>query len=127
AGAGDRQGAGNAGKNSPLELLISPDPNIFDGRFANNAWLQELPKPLTKISWDNAALIAPATAKHLGLDTSERFSGGTTSTEVVELRLGTRTVRAPVWIVPGQAENTISLQLGYGRGRTGRVGAGVGA
>ena len=119
-------GRAQSPKTPSLELVFRPDPNLFDGRFANNAWLQELPKPLTKISWDNAALIAPATAKPLGLSQAERFSGGTTSTELVDLRLGSRTVRVPVWIVPGQAENTIALHLGYGRSRIGRVGSGVG-
>jgi molybdopterin-containing oxidoreductase family iron-sulfur binding subunit len=127
AGSDGRPAAGNALEDgSSMQLLLCPDPNLFDGRFANNAWLQELPKPLTKISWDNAALIAPATAKRLGLTGSERYSGGTTSTELVELRLGARSVRAPVWIVPGQAENTVALHLGYGRSRIGRVGTGVG-
>ena len=120
----DQRQAGD--EKSPMELLMRADSNVFDGRFANNAWLQELPKPLTKISWDNAALIAPATAKRLGLSDTERYSGGRTSTELVELRVGTRTIRAPVWIVPGQAENTVALQLGYGRSRIGQVGTGIG-
>ncbi len=99
-----------------MELVFRPDPNIGDGRYANNGWLQELPKPVTKLTWDNAAYVSPATAQHLGVE----------STDVVELRLDGRSVRAPVWIVPGQAGNSITVHLGYGRARAGRVGNGAG-
>ncbi len=127
AAVNERPATANPGADgSTLELILRADPNLFDGRFANNGWLQELPKPLTKISWDNAALIAPATAVRLGITSAEKYSGGATSTELVELRLGNRVVRAPVWIVPGQAENTVALHLGYGRTGIGAVGTGVG-
>jgi MoCo/4Fe-4S cofactor protein with predicted Tat translocation signal len=99
-----------------LELLIRPDPHIQDGRFANNAWLQELPKPFTKLTWDNAALISPAMAQRLQL----------TNEEVVELRYRGRSVRAPVWILPGQSDDCVTVHLGYGRSRAGRAGDGVG-
>jgi MoCo/4Fe-4S cofactor protein with predicted Tat translocation signal len=99
-----------------LEIVFRPDPSIWDGRFANNGWLQELPKPLTKLTWDNAAFISPATAERLGLSTGD----------VVELTYNGRTVKAPVWIMPGQANDTITLNLGYGRERVGQVGNGVG-
>jgi molybdopterin-containing oxidoreductase family iron-sulfur binding subunit len=99
-----------------LEVVFRPDPTLWDGRFANNAWLQELPKPLTKITWDNAALVSPATAERLGV----------TNEDVVELRFGGQARRAPVWIMPGQAENSITVHLGYGRTRAGRVGTGAG-
>jgi MoCo/4Fe-4S cofactor protein with predicted Tat translocation signal len=99
-----------------LELVFQPDPTIWDGRFANNGWLQELPKPLTKLTWDNAALVSPALAERLGLHNEE----------VVELRYRGRMVRAPVWIMPGHAEDTVTVSLGYGRWRAGRVGTGVG-
>jgi molybdopterin-containing oxidoreductase family iron-sulfur binding subunit len=98
------------------EIVFRPDPTIFDGRFANNGWLQELPKPLTTLTWDNAALVSPAAAQRLGLQNED----------VVELRHGGRALRAPVWIQPGQAEDTVTLHLGYGRERTGRVGARAG-
>ena len=95
-----------------LEILFRGDPTIEDGRWANNAWLQELPKPLTQLTWDNAALISPelASQRHL--------SNG----EIVELRLQGRSIRAPVWVTPGQAAGSVTLHLGYGRRRAGRVG-----
>ena len=101
---------------SSLELLLRPDPTIWDGRFANNGWLQELPKPLTKLTWDNAALISPATAQRLGLDNEN----------VVELRYQGRTMRAPIWLMPGHVDDAVTVHLGYGRWRTGRVGRGTG-
>jgi molybdopterin-containing oxidoreductase family iron-sulfur binding subunit len=99
-----------------LEISFHPDPSIWDGRFANNGWLQELAKPISKLTWDNAALISPALAQKRQLSTGD----------VVELRFKGRKVRAPVWIMPGQAENSVALHLGQGRTRTGRVGNGVG-
>jgi MoCo/4Fe-4S cofactor protein with predicted Tat translocation signal len=109
-----------------LEIIFCPDPNIFDGRFVNNAWLQELPKPLTKLTWDNAALVSPATAKRLGITQDTGWRGGDVHAEMVELRLHGRAVRAPVFILPGQAENTVTVHLGYGRARAGRVGSNIG-
>ena len=99
-----------------LELLFRPDPTIADGSWANSGWLQELPKPLTQLTWDNAVLISPALARQ------HTLSNG----ELVELRLGERTLRAPVWIMPGQAARSITLHLGYGRTHAGRVGNGQG-
>ncbi len=99
-----------------LELIFRPDPTVWDGRFANNGWLQELPKPLTKLTWDNAALLSPTTAARLGLRNEE----------VVELHYQGRTVRAPVWIMPGHADDAVTIHLGYGRWRAGRVGTGTG-
>jgi MoCo/4Fe-4S cofactor protein with predicted Tat translocation signal len=104
----------NAG--SGLELLIRPDPHVYDGRFANNAWLQELPKPMTKIVWENAAHMAPATAERLGLHHSE---------EIALIYRG-RSIRAPLWVLPGMAENCVQVTLGYGRTRAGKVGNGLG-
>jgi molybdopterin-containing oxidoreductase family iron-sulfur binding subunit len=69
-----------------LEIVFTPDPSVWDGRFANNAWLQELPKPVTKLTWDNAALVSPATALRLGLSNEE----------LVDLSYRGRSVRAPV-------------------------------
>ncbi|TFY97195.1 4Fe-4S dicluster domain-containing protein [Ramlibacter humi] len=104
--------AGGAG----LVAVFAPDPSAHDGRFANNAWLQELPRPFTKLTWDNAALLGPATARQLGLRKGDR----------VRLRAGTRSVAAPVWVQDGHAEGVLTLPLGYGRDNAGRVGDGVG-
>ena len=99
-----------------IELLFRPDDTVWDGRWANNGWLQEAPKPLTKLTWDNAALLSPATAEHLHL----------TNGDVVTLRLDGRSVEAPVWISPGQADDCCSIALGYGREKTGHVGSALG-
>jgi MoCo/4Fe-4S cofactor protein with predicted Tat translocation signal len=99
-----------------LEVALRPDPTVWDGRFANLAWLQELPKPVTKLTWDNAVLISPATARRLEL----------TSGDVVELRTGERSVRAPVWVLPGHADECLTVHLGYGRARAGKVATGIG-
>ena len=99
-----------------LEIVFRPDPTIYDGRFANNGWLQEAPKPITKLTWDNTAQLSPATAQKLGLANGD----------VVHVVLNNRGVEAPVWIVPGQANNSVTVHLGYGRRRAGRVGNGVG-
>ncbi|HEX7970420.1 MAG TPA: TAT-variant-translocated molybdopterin oxidoreductase, partial [Stellaceae bacterium] len=99
-----------------LTLLFRPDIALWDGRFAENGWLQEMPRPFTRLTWDNAAMIAPATAERLGL----------AEADTVELSLDGRKLRAPVWILPGQAPDCITLPLGYGRSRAGPVGSGVG-
>ncbi len=99
-----------------LEIEFRPDSTIGDGQFANNAWLQELPKPLTKITWDNVAAISPSTAGRLNLSNGD----------VVELTVRERTLQAPVWVLPGQSEDCVSLTLGYGRTRAGQVGTNVG-
>ena len=101
---------------SQMALLFRPDPTIWDGSYANNGWLQELPKPLTKLTWDNAAMFAPADAARLGVTTED----------VVELTLDGRKVRAPVWVLPGQAEGCVTVHFGYGRTRGGRVANGAG-
>jgi molybdopterin-containing oxidoreductase family iron-sulfur binding subunit len=91
--------------------------------------LQELPKPLTKLTWDNAALLSPATARRLGLAEELIVTGGPhggVETEVVELVYQGRSVRAPVWIEPGQADDTVTVYLGYGRTRAGQLGTGLG-
>ena len=108
-----------------LEIVFQADPTIYDGRFANNGWLQELPKPITQLTWDNAALMSPATAKELGVGPGSYEHGGEHGgfqTDVIELNLDGRKVRAPVWIMPGHAERSITVYLGYGREHAGRVG-----
>ena len=104
------------GQAEGLTVLFRPDPTIWDGRYANNGWLQELPKPLTKLTWDNAAMIAPSTAQKLGVQTED----------VVELTLDGRKVLAPVWVLPGQSESCVTVHFGNGRARGGRVASGAG-
>jgi len=98
------------------ELTFPPSLAVFDGRFANNGWLQELPDPITKLTWDNAALISGSSAADLGVTTGD----------VIALEAGGRTVEAPVFVLPGQADGSIALALGYGRTAAGRVGTGRG-
>jgi molybdopterin-containing oxidoreductase family iron-sulfur binding subunit len=110
-----------------VEVVFRPDPSVYDGRFANNPWLQELPKSLTKLTWDNAALIAPATADRLKLIPRMRNSQDVASrVPIVELQRGDRKLRIPVWLTPGQAEDTLTLHLGYGRTRGGQVADRIG-
>jgi MoCo/4Fe-4S cofactor protein with predicted Tat translocation signal len=99
-----------------FEVEIRPDPTIGDGRYANNGWLQELPKPMTKLTWDNVAYVSLNTADELKLK----------SGDLIDVMVADRSVRAPVWVMPGQPDRCISLTLGYGRTRTGRVGTGIG-
>jgi molybdopterin-containing oxidoreductase family iron-sulfur binding subunit len=99
-----------------IELVLRPDPTVLDGRYANNAWLQELPKPLTKLTWDNAVLLSPGTAERLGVR----------SEELVEIVGPVRTLSAPAWILPGHADGCATLHLGYGRRRAGNIGSGSG-
>ncbi|HEX4589811.1 MAG TPA: 4Fe-4S dicluster domain-containing protein, partial [Gemmataceae bacterium] len=117
------------------EIVFRPDPTIHDGRFANNAWLQELPKPLTKLTWDNAALVSPATAKALGLKDAEGWHGGPHGelvAETVDLSYSSasggdyRLDNVPVMILPGHPDGTVTLHYGYGRTSAGQVGSGTG-
>jgi molybdopterin-containing oxidoreductase family iron-sulfur binding subunit len=104
-----------------LELVLRPSPAVHDGRFANVGWLQELPDAVTKMTWGNAALLAPKTAKGLSLENEDGVK------VKVPVMGSTAEVELPVWIVPGQAEGTVVVHLGYGRRAAGRVGTGVGA
>jgi len=99
-----------------LEIVFRPDYNLYDGRFANVGWLQELPRPVTNLSWDNAAQMSYATLNKNGL----------AEHDVVELSVNGLKVLAPVFAVPGHPDNTITLTLGQGRSRAGRVGSGYG-
>ncbi|MFN2530283.1 MAG: 4Fe-4S dicluster domain-containing protein, partial [Pyrinomonadaceae bacterium] len=120
--------AANAQTSNPstggFDIVFRPDPSIYDGRFANNGWLQELPKPLTKITWDNAALVSPNTARKLGLETNIGRKGGDVYVDTLRITHRGQTIgdAVPAWIMPGQPDNVITLHLGYGRKRTGRVG-----
>jgi molybdopterin-containing oxidoreductase family iron-sulfur binding subunit len=99
-----------------LELMIRPDPYLLDGRHANNAWLQELPKPISRLTWGNAVFIGPKTSAALHVQEGD----------VVELKRAQVSATAPVFVLPGQAEDCALVHLGGGRSRAGRVGNGVG-
>jgi len=107
---------GSQAAQTGLEIVFRADPCVWDGRFANNAWLQETPKPHTKITWDNAIYVSPRTAERLKIENQD----------LVELRYRGRNVRGPAWVVPGQADDSVTVFLGYGRGRAGRVGTRAG-
>jgi molybdopterin-containing oxidoreductase family iron-sulfur binding subunit len=107
---------GSAGSPGDLEIVFVPSPALHDGRFANDAWLQELPDPLTKLTWDNPTLVSPRTAETLGL----------TNGDVVRVDYAGRSIELPVWLLPGMADGVVALTLGYGRQATGRIGSGVG-
>ena len=99
-----------------LELTFRLDPSIWDGRFANNGWLQELPKPLTTLTWDNVAMVGLKLAEQQGLQNGD----------VIELSYKGRKLSAPVWIMPGQPDESVAITLGYGRSKAGSVGDGAG-
>ena len=147
---GSGGGAGSGVTPTPLppasgdiEFTIVPDPSIYDGRFANNGWLQELPNPLNKVTWENVALVSPKTAKDLGLNRGndpEEISGGERGTafintwgsnmsaDMVTVTYNGGTIKkgVPVWIQPGQPDGVVTLFMGYGRTRAGKIGTGAG-
>ena len=99
-----------------LTAVFRPDPCVWDGSFTTNAWLQETPKPLTKVTWDNVVMVAPALADELGLENGN----------AVEVEVAGRHVTGPVWAMPGQDRHTVALFLGYGRGFAGEIAEGLG-
>ena len=99
-----------------IEINFRRDPTIYDGRYANNGWLQELPKPVSKLTWDNAALVAPGTA-----EAHELQSG-----DIISIAHEGRTLKMPVWILPGHAKDSLTVFVGYGRTRAGGLGTGTG-
>ena len=101
---------------SSLEVIFFRDAKVDDGRYANNGWMQELPEPITKMTWDNAVLVSRKTAKELGV----------VNGDVVEISLNGKSVKGPIWTQPGMADYSLGLALGYGREKAGRVGTGVG-
>jgi MoCo/4Fe-4S cofactor protein with predicted Tat translocation signal len=118
-----------AANGGTFEIAFRPDPTIYDGRFANNGWLQELPKPLTRITWDNAAMISPSTAQKIGLSYTIDSTGGEhgqVHVDMTEIAYQGRKVKAATWIVPGLPDDTVVLHLGYGRRQAGQVGTGLG-
>jgi len=96
-----------------LEVVVRQDPKLLDGRFSNNAWMQELPDPVTKIVWDNVAVMSPATAEDRGLEVN--YSQDNFYADRVELAVGGETVELPIWIQPGHPDDSITVHLGYGR------------
>jgi MoCo/4Fe-4S cofactor protein with predicted Tat translocation signal len=111
-----------ARKESDYELHIVPDPNIYDGRFANNGWLQELPKPQSKLCWENFAIVSPATANAIGFSDAERAPlNNELETRRVKIRYRGRDVVLPLWIVPGHPSGVVTVSLGYGRKNGGRI------
>ncbi len=112
-----------------IEINFRPDPTIYDGRFANNGWLQELPKPVSKLCWENAVIMSPKTAKANGLSVEPRWTAGERGrleVDIVELKFKGRPVKGPVWIQPGHADDSITVHLGYGREQAGKVGSNIG-
>ncbi len=99
-----------------IEIIFRPDPNVYDGRWSNVGWLQELPKPVTNLSWDNAAIVSGEMLTRLGLEEDD----------IVELTVGGGKVKAPVIVAPGHPDNSVTVYLGYGREFAGRVGSGAG-
>jgi len=107
---------GAAASGSGYEISFHRDPYVLDGRYANNAWLQELPRPVTRLTWDNAVVMSPKTADDLKVDDEDR----------VAVDYNGHTVWGAVWRLPGQPDGSIALSLGYGRTRSGRAGNGAG-
>ncbi len=99
-----------------LELTFDRDAKVDDGRYANNGWMQEAPDPITKLTWDNAATIGPATARKLGVETGD----------VIELSVAGLALEIVALVLPGQADGSIAVPLGYGRAHAGKIGSGVG-
>jgi molybdopterin-containing oxidoreductase family iron-sulfur binding subunit len=105
-----------AREHDDFQVVVLPDPCIWDGRFANLGWLQELPKPISKLTWSNVIGIAPAVAEQLGVRNGD----------TLEVLLPREVLRGPAWVEPGQAPGVIALYAGYGRSRAGQVGNGLG-
>jgi MoCo/4Fe-4S cofactor protein with predicted Tat translocation signal len=110
-----------------LDIIFPPDPTVYDGRFANNGWLQELPKPITKLAWDNAALMSPATAFNLNLAPKGIIERAFEANDkIINITVGKNSLKAAVTVVPGHADDTITLHLGYGRTHGGNLANGTG-
>ena len=127
--AAANQQSATSNQQSAIEVSFRNDPSVLDGRFANNGWLQELPKPITKLTWDNAVLVSPATAAKLRAAESPAFQGGEHGqiiSDVVELAAGGRTIRGPLFEVVGHPDDCATVHLGYGRTRGGALALGAG-
>ena len=102
--------------NDKFEIVFCPSSSVYDGRYANNGWLQEIPKPVTSLTWDNAALISMKVAKKLNIKNGQ----------MLEINVGNNSIKIPAFITPGQNQKSITLELGYGRKFSGRIGNEVG-
>jgi molybdopterin-containing oxidoreductase family iron-sulfur binding subunit len=112
----DRLSRSSKNGDGGLEIVFRPDPTVWDGSYANNGWLQETPKPITKITWDNAIMISPRTAFDMGL----------VNESMVQINYNGGSIQGPLWVLPGHADNSITVYLGYGRTQAGQVGSGIG-
>jgi len=123
---------GEGGSQTPrggLEISFRNDPCVLDGRFSNNGWLQELPKPITRLTWGNAVFVSPATAQRLRANQYPAYQGGEhgqTIGDVVDLKFEGRSVRGTLFTVAGHPDDCVTVNVGYGRTRAGGVGTGVG-
>jgi len=125
AGNLDLKPVSPAPSGAELEINFRPDSALYDGRYANNGWLQELPRPVTRISWDNAAYVSLETAKRLQGEKSPRWIAGERGrmeVTVLELDYKGKKIKLPVWALPGHPDNVVTVHLGFGRERAGRVG-----
>src|SRR5207342_3163422 len=112
-----------------LEIAFRLDPSILDGRFSNNGWLQELPKPITRLTWDNAVMASPAMIDRLKEEGYLSMQGGEHGqyvSDVVTVNYQGRSVRGPIFAVVGHPDDCITVHLGFGRTRAGHVGNGAG-
>jgi MoCo/4Fe-4S cofactor protein with predicted Tat translocation signal len=103
-------------RSAGLEIVYRPDPAVGDGALSNNAWLQEMPKPQNKMTWDNAVWFSPQSAQRYGVTTGD----------IVKVGVGGRNIDGPVWIMPGHADESVTVHFGYGRTRAGKVADGIG-
>ena len=104
------------------EIVLVRSYSVDDGRYANNGWLQEMPDPVTKLTWDNAALMSPATAKHFNVKTGDLIEIAVTEKDAPDRKPSQRNLVIAAMIVPGHVDNSITIALGYGRKHTGPVG-----
>ncbi|MGA9671631.1 MAG: TAT-variant-translocated molybdopterin oxidoreductase [Terracidiphilus sp.] len=107
-----------------IEIIFRPDPNVYDGRWANVGWLQELPKPVTNLSWDNAAIVSGAFLTQMRTE-KDGSKWSLEEDDIIEINVNGHTVKAPVIVAPGHPDNSVTVHLGYGR-QVGRVAGGAG-
>jgi Fe-S-cluster-containing dehydrogenase component len=109
-----------------FEVVLVGDSKVDDGRYANNGWAQELPDPISRLTWDNAALVSPATAQKLGVELDTSASGRTDTARMIRITAGGASLELPLLVSPGHADRSVTVALGYGRRTIGRVGSAVG-